>query len=303
MDISSLHKFGYILIPQLLTNYELSLFEKSIVDNQLVDYNRLKEFIDYHLLGQVNNVLDWDAVYIKFRFSCRTHSNLKDASNFHGDVYNFTDNKIIPVFTALCNLDSSTLQVIPSSHIKGASFDKLKNVKTLQINPGDVLIFHSNLFHRGISNDNNRRLLQVFDIFPNPQYLEQYLDKMISVQTNQLQTMKLLNKFNQNLIQSSHINNTNLTLFDKFHYWLLYHHLQYKVLGIDVPHQYKNGYIVGYLAGTKDTIQNSPQPWNVNIIVIPHKMVDPDTTGQNIFLFVLISIILYCSYRKFNYRP
>jgi hypothetical protein len=296
-SLSSLQKNGYILFPQLLTNYHLNVFENSIVSNKLVDYNKLKNFIDYYLLQELNKIFNWNAVYIKFRFSSRTNSNLKDASNFHGDLYNFTHNKTIPVFTALCNLDSSSLQLIPSSHIKHIKNNpshNLNHVKTIHIHPGDVLIFHSNLFHRGIPNDNNRRLLQVFDIFPNQHLLKQNLHKIISIQTNQLLSMNFINKITQFTIQSSYFtNNTSIGLFDKLHYYLLYHHLQYKIIGIDIPHQYKSGFIIGYLPGKKDIIRNHPQPWNINIIVIPHTMLLPDTTLQTSFLFIFFPFFLF----------
>ena len=99
--------------------------------------------------------------FSKYRFS--NNNNSSDASTFHRDLYNHTENDIVPIFTVLVYFDDTQMELIPGSHIKNNkySFDDLK---IIDIKAGNTLIIFANLLHRGknFTNSGNRRILQIF---------------------------------------------------------------------------------------------------------------------------------------------
>lgn len=289
-----LHIDGYKFIPNILDNYDLYNFKKSIINNKLLNYIILKDFIDNNLIPKINDFLKWDIRYMKFRFSSSKSSNLKDAANFHGDLYNFTNKNIIPIYTLLCNLDKSTLEVIPKTHLKN-SVTHINSRKKIVLYPGDVLIFHSNLHHRGIPSKNKRRLLQVFEIFPNIETFSLYKEKILIVITNKFILVNLLNSLNICIKSFS----DKLGILDRLHYWSVKKNLQYKLIGLDISDSEKENRIIGYLPEIMKSFSsdNDRDTWNINISNIPHNTIEP-TSKLNYIIIVILVFILYKMYKK-----
>ena len=91
---------GYILLTNILNNNELDIGLSSIEDNK-VDYSVVKNFIDNIFFKKIkeNSTVITDPYYVKFRLS--NNNNSTDASTFHGDIYNNTNEtvKIVPLNT------------------------------------------------------------------------------------------------------------------------------------------------------------------------------------------------------------
>ena len=114
--MTELHKDGYILLPKLISQQDLQLGLSSIKNDQ-VDYLMMKSFIDTIFMKKISVSTDITSpIYMKFRFS--NNNNSTDASVFHSDVYNYTSEKEIPLYTALCYLDKAKMELIPNSHLK-----------------------------------------------------------------------------------------------------------------------------------------------------------------------------------------
>lgn len=166
------------IIRNSLTPEEINFALKCFV-NDKIDYVSMKYFIEDIMLQIINEKMNWDCIYTKFRVS--NNNNSADASTFHRDIiYKNNNNTILPLYTCLMYLDNARMEIIPGSElVKSYSvLDALKtfknNVKEINLQPGDILIFNSNTLHRGIFTDNlkSRKLIQVFDVHPD---LESYI--------------------------------------------------------------------------------------------------------------------------------
>lgn len=157
----------------VLTKSQINFALSCVQSDNLVNYHIMKQFIDncfFPTIQQSTTIIK-NPKYVKFRFS--NNNNSTDASTFHSDIYNHTNSEILPIYTCLCYFDDSQLEVIPGSHIKSnnitiTSLQSYSNKVIINVNRGDILIFHANLHHRGVNfgSSRNRRLLQVFEVFP-----------------------------------------------------------------------------------------------------------------------------------------
>ena len=291
--LDKLGRDGYVIFRNNLTNNELNEGLKSI-HNQKIDYTQMKKFIDTIYWPKVNKALGWNSIYLKFRFS--NFENLKDASLFHGDVYNHTESKTMPIYTGLCYFDDSLLEIIPGSHIKNnlSSCDLFNNKKIINIKKGDMLIFHANMYHRGIAFDpkhkqKNRRLLQIFEIWPNKEQYNEMKNNFLTVLTNKTDLIKKFYNIGP-FAKKFNVNEYIVYL----HYLLVRNDMQYKIIFSDISNETKNGKYVGYEPGIRDIIRpNQLQPWNVNIIVNKHNTIIPNTTTQTIVICILFIILIH----------
>ena len=174
---------GYIVYKKKLSNEEQKLALSSIdTDSNIVDYTILKKFIDNYFLPKIPFS---NPVYVKARLS--NNNNSIDASVIHSDVYNFTCEKEIPIYTALCYFDKAQLELIPGSHLKPReSFIELNNKRIiLDLDPGDIVLFNSSIMHRGVNftKEGDRRVLQVFEIFPTQEIYNENVGKLLTVDT------------------------------------------------------------------------------------------------------------------------
>lgn len=180
---------GYLKITNILNDNDYLLIENNMLNDNKIKYFYLKKFIDEIFLQKINNKLNWNCLYTKFRFSNNNNSN--DASLIHRDIQSYT-NKLYPIFTCLTYLDDSSLEIIPGSHLNThysliESLFIINKTKTINMKRGDILIFYSTLLHRGLfynNNNKNRRLLQLFDVYQNEYDYNKYSSKILHVLGN-----------------------------------------------------------------------------------------------------------------------
>ena len=293
---------GYLIIKNALTPLELGIGANTIKSDGMVDYTRLKKFIDQIYFKKLNSVLGWECIYNKFRFSSSSHSNLKDAASFHGDVYNFSEFQTMPVFTALCYLDPAILEVIPGTHKGPISSDAYKSRIQISIKPGDIMIFHANLHHRGIPGNNERRLLQIFEVFTSKQAYQTHNPKLLTVLTSQCWPIKFMHGSNRSFKTQTQPDPKTIDfgIIDKIHYWAVVNNIQYSSIGLDIPYEQKINKYVGYEPGPRDTIKpNQTQPLNINIIVRPHDTIVPSCIKINFIIGLILALILWAVYKFF----
>jgi hypothetical protein len=167
MDISSLDTNGYIILKAVLSPDEGIVHIK----DKEVNYAGIKTFIEQSMLGPVNKQLGWDAVYTKYRVS--DNNNSVDAGAFHRDIFAQGKTEKFMSFTCLTYLDGTKMELIPGSHMMPymtymEAINNYGHKVTVEMKPGDVLLFYSTLLHRGIFTEglSHRRLIQVFEVFP-----------------------------------------------------------------------------------------------------------------------------------------
>jgi len=295
-----LHKNGYILIKNPLADYQKNNALNCIRDvgggKKMIDYNKFNLFIDNDFIPTINNTFGWSSIYLKYRFS--NSQNSKDAATFHGDIYNFADENLMPIYTGLIYFDGAVMEIIPGSHIKNnLSTRELYNRKVkLIMGPGDILVFHANMNHRGVFHESkrkNRRLLQVFEIFPNKKVYEIYKPKFLSVITGQSFIINNVSFLSEYISKNKNADD----LMSYLHFWLVNNGLQYKLVMSDISQDQKNGRYVGYLPGLIDTVKEGMlQDWNINLDVIDYDRIIPDGTIQKISLIIIIMMLIYSRY-------
>jgi len=164
--MEQLNKDGFLVLKNVLNMNRIN-YAKELI-NSKVNYFRLKDFLDNDMINTVNNILNLNIDYTKYRVS--NNNNSSDAASFHRDLQSYT-NESPEVFTVLAYLDKSHMELVPNTHqnisIPVYNMKSFLNKRTtVEMNPGDILIFYATLVHRGIfydTNNNNRRLIQLFD--------------------------------------------------------------------------------------------------------------------------------------------
>lgn len=302
---TDLDKNGYVLIPNPLSNQHKQNALSCIVnmhDNSTkIDYTRLNNFIDTDLIPNLNETFGWKAKYVKYRFS--NMQNSKDASTFHGDIYNFVNDDIMPIYTSIIYFDDAELEIIPGSHLKHnlSTSELYSNKIKIKINAGNMLVFHANMYHRGIfykSIQPNRRILQVFDIFPNQKTFDELFPKLLTVITDN-QGKGFVSNATDFFSKNKYL--TDLSTLP--HLWLLNNSSQYKILLSDISDEEKKGKYITYLPGRVDTVKPGElQDWNINMTVIPYKTIRPDFTLQTIVLVFIAILIMYFMISMLNLK-
>ena len=282
---NKLNKDGYIIIKKGITDFDQVL---NSINGDTINYTDIKDFIDNTFLLTIQkNLYDiTDPRYIKFRFS--NNNNSIDASVFHQDDYNYTDLDVLPLYTGLCYFDNAELELIPGSHIKGelGLIDLYKNRKVLFLEKGDIVVFHSNIYHKGLNftKGKDRRLLQVFGIFPNKSIYNELKNKV-----------KIVNTSNNKITEHNSLyylsqNETYLRILNYFMLIIVYLDIQYILTLQDLPFFYKKGKIISYEpSGRIYYKDNLKDKININIVT------DTDieyVPYSNFYLFVLILIII-----------
>ena len=295
-----INKNGYVLLSNRLSNNELNYGLSSIKNNK-VNYFVTKKFIDDIFIPKIEQTkIINDPVYVKFRLS--NNNNSTDASTFHGDVYNNTHNKYIPIFTCLCYFDEAQMEIIPGSHLKTNSQNSIDSYNkriVLNIKRGDILVFYANIHHRGINYNKtqNRRLLQVFEVFPTRELYKTYIDKLVTVKSSDTILIKIIGLLSYEMAKYPFI----INFITKIHYMLMYNDLQYKIALMDIPPQSKINKYVTYEPGVYKNIDEitNVENLNVNIICVSdiHIM-----HCSNYYMYILLFIIICCIviYRVIN---
>ena len=284
--IKQLHDNGYIILNNTLSQHDLT-YGLSCIENNKVNYGTLKYFIDHIFMRQISSTLSWNPTYLKFRFSNK--QNAKDASTFHSDVYNYTSDQTIPIYTALCYFDNAQMQVIPFSHLKNQPTNFMAR-KTINLSPGDILVFHANLHHRGIFYNSGqfRRLLQVFEVFPDITYLPK-LKTVLSADT----AGSSFNNFNLFISKNKYL--VNIVSF--IHYYLMFYKIHYKIVFMDISDDEKKDSYVTYEAGIRKIYDSLIDDFNINIIVKQSYAIQSQFDLQQ-FIFVLIILALIIFRKK-----
>jgi len=262
---------GYILLKNVLTEEELNFGLSCIQNDNKVNYSLMKQFIDtiFFPVIQKNDNTITNPNYVKFRFS--NNNNSTDASTFHGDIYNHTNTELLPIFTCLCYFDNAQLEVIPGSHKynnSGWSVDTYSKKVVLDVQRGDILVFHSNMHHRGVNYNKmgDRRLLQVFEVFPDEETFNQHFSKLVIVQSSKSFLMQsVINPVLYNLSKFP----TIIDYATFCHYILMYNDLHYKIGMMDLAPWEKINKYVSYEPGRRvniEDVNNKLENLNVNIL-------------------------------------
>ena len=200
--LKNLYSSGYMILRDALSKQVINDVRKSIKGN-MVNYCKNKEFIDKHIIPLIKSVTKWkNPSYYKFRTSNKDNST--DAGVFHRDLNNFTKNKeIFPIYTCICYLDGGIMELIPNTFKDPVmnNYNCCKNFfksKKVYLFPGDILIFNSLTIHRGIFSDKmpNRRLIQVFEIYPNDKIRSKYSKRILIKSSNKSKNYKFFQNFN-----------------------------------------------------------------------------------------------------------
>lgn len=294
---TNLEKNGYILISNILTDDELNYGLSSIKKSNKIDYSIMKQFIDNIFLEKIktNCKIMIEPIYVKFRFS--NNNNSTDASTFHGDIYNHNNTELLPIYTCLCYFDNAQLEIIPGSHKYNNndwSINSYNKKTVINVNKGDIMIFHANMHHRGINYNKlgNRRLLQVFEVFPNKEIYNTHASKLVIVKSyDNIFIKKCMNPFMYRISKFPII--INYITF--FHYILMYNDMHYKISLIDIePWNKKNMYIT-YEFGRRSKMGeliNNEEDFNVNIICDENIK---SSSCSNYYLYLLITILVIVS--------
>lgn len=268
MDQSDMEEEGYLLLRGKMSDAKLQV-GLSCTQGEQIDYTQMKYFIDRHFMPTIQeNVRTMSSpTYIKFRYSDKT--NATDAATFHGDIYNHSKAEVMPIYTALCYFDDAQLEVIPGSHRmkKDWSFTSYQKRKVLTVRRGDILLFHANMHHRGINyqKTEHRRLLQVFDVFPDQKTYEEHSPNLVVVQTSNNSLVKYI--VNPMLIELSKFPGV-VEVINFIHYFFVYNDLQYKTSLMDLDPWTKDGKYISY-EPVRRIDHLDPEDINVNVCCDP----------------------------------
>ena len=295
--MNELRNQGYIIIP----NNNNELFQQKMMtfyqNNNKINYKELRSFVDNiffpDLMNKINN--NEKIFYSKFRFS--NNNNSSDASTFHGDCYNYTNDEIINQYTCLYYFDNAEFEIIPETHKKNKykTFNEAYNKKIrINIKPGTFVIIHSNLHHRGVNftKTTNRRLLQVFDVYLNKKDYDFYRPKFIIVKTQESFIIKLITK----MLYYIYKHNDNITSenLNYLHYYLVFNNLQYKIMNL--PSKKDNNKILSYQSGNQCIFEDSEKIKETNVNIVCNKDLNyksPDLFYLNCYLiYWVVSLIL-----------
>jgi hypothetical protein len=182
---------GYQHFPGFFNEKEVAEIRK-MFDDRKVNYPDMLAFITGTFLKRIDANLGWKSKHTKARIS--NNNNSSDASVFHRDLFRISDKypEAKDIYTCLTYLDNSTMQLIPESYLKPElNFtDALSNFTdriTIEMKPGDVLIFNCMMLHRGVfdklSLDDNRRLIQLFEVYPSEEEYKAHNEKIVHIKS------------------------------------------------------------------------------------------------------------------------
>jgi hypothetical protein len=182
----NLNNDGYIIYRNKLSSEILQTYLSGYIDNK-INYNILDSCVD-ETLNYINMFNNWNSIYSKYRVS--NNNNSQDASIFHRDLICQKSNKLkfIPIYTCVIYLDKTKMSLIPKSHLNLSmnlyqAIESYNNSIIVDIFPGDILLFNSSLIHKGnfIGEMKNRRVVQIFDIFPNIEIFNIYKNRIYNI--------------------------------------------------------------------------------------------------------------------------
>lgn len=182
----SLPREGYVLLRGELSPESLDAFSDCIsADLKSVRYKNILQLVNDLLMPLAARTTGAAAPLrpTKVRVSAAglDESNAGDASTMHRDLVALDYGLLSSSLTVLLYLDDATLELVPGSHLEPQlSLFQLANLPPadkLSLQRGDVVVFSSQLLHRGkfeADPKSRRRLLQCFECFtsgPDPTIL------------------------------------------------------------------------------------------------------------------------------------
>jgi len=209
---------GYVIIRGCIQQDTINMFRNNVTKTE-VNYKNMSPVV-YDVKNCLRENFGWESKMTKYRVS--NHENKIDASFLHNDVKNISrTNTHIPCHTVLLYADKGRLQLIPKSHRKThislihATYD-LSNIITVDIEPGDLLVFNASLMHRGIffNTEDHRRLMQIFEVYPNQETFKKFATKVDTSYVNKSNTLKTLQNVNRQTSTQPLINEvTNILMY------------------------------------------------------------------------------------------
>ena len=286
---------GYIVLKRVLTPEQLQYGLKSD-NNGIVDYMILRDYIDNHFMPTIitNTNFIKKPRYVKFRYS--NNNNSTDASTFHSDIYNFTNDEIMPIYTCLCYFDKAEMELIPESHKKqfhneNSCISSYNKKQLITMEPGDILIFNANIYHRGANFDTkgNRRLLQVFEVFPDDEtYMSNY-NKFVTVITADKYSTSMINNLSYYISKIPFI--INNVCFP--HYILVYNNLQYIVTLNDINPWEKNNKLITYEPGKRMNYESITGMDDINTNIICENRITTEPGNFYIYMYLIYWILSF----------
>lgn len=215
---TQLHEDGFLLVRQCVKSDTLENFRNGVGKAE-VNYRGMSPVVN-DMKKCLHDLLGWTPVMTKYRVS--NQENKIDASFLHNDLKNVSrTNTPIPCHTVLLYGDKGRLQLIPKSHHKThesmihATLD-LQNTITIDIEPGDLLVFNASLIHRGIffNTEDNRRLMQIFEVYPNKETFDKFAKMVDTSYVNKSPILKTLQEVNRKTSTQPLINEvTNILMY------------------------------------------------------------------------------------------
>lgn len=209
---------GYVIVRGCVPEETVRTFRENVGKTE-VNYKNMSPVV-YDVKTCLRDQFGWDPVMTKYRVS--NHENKIDASFLHNDVKNLSrTNTPIPCHTVLLYGDEGKLQLIPRSHGKThislahATYD-LTNIITVDIHPGDLLVFNASIMHRGIFFDTeaHRRLMQIFEVYPNLETFKKFAPMVDTSYVNTSGTLETLQNINRRTSTQPMINEiTNIVMY------------------------------------------------------------------------------------------
>lgn len=286
LDKPVLDNDGYVVMKRKMSEESVTKMLNCTNEDNLVKYDTVIDFIHNDFLPTISrNIPQFtEPMFSKFRYS--NNNNSKDAATFHGDVYNHSDLELMPIYTCLCYFDESQMELIPKSHVKTKdnenTLDLFNRKIQINLNRGDILVFHSNLYHRGINyyKTENRRLLQVFDVFPNKEIYDKHVHRLRTVKTTAI-SLLTMSKYDA-LINS--VNFVNL--------FLVNNDLQYKLNMQDIPDSEKKGRFISYEPEKRKQVDELSEYDDLNINVICDKNLITIPSSNYYFIIACVCVLL-----------
>jgi len=218
-DINTrMHEDGFILVRQCIKRDTLQKFTNNVGKTE-VNYRGMVPVV-HDMKTCLKEIFGWEPVMTKYRVS--NQENKIDASFLHNDLKNVSRTNVpIPCHTVLLYGDRGRMQLIPKSHhmthesIIHAVRD-LNNIITIDIEPGDLLVFNASLMHRGVffNTEDNRRLMQIFEVYPNEETFDKFAPMVDTSYVNKSPVLRILQEVNKKTSTQPIINElTNILMY------------------------------------------------------------------------------------------
>lgn len=213
-----MHEDGFILVRQCLKRDTLQKFKDNVGKTE-VNYRGMTPVV-HDMKACLGEILGWEPVMTKYRVS--NQENKIDASFLHNDLKNVSrTNTPIPCHTVLLYGDKGRMQLIPKSHHKTHesiihAVRDLNNTITIDIEPGDLLVFNASLMHRGVffNTEDNRRLMQIFEVYPNEETFDRFAPMVDTNYVSKSSVLRTLQEVNKKTATQPIINElTNILMY------------------------------------------------------------------------------------------